>query len=466
MEKLLLVIFLSPFIYLFSRLAKRKKMLMHSFIVVHGIVIAFLTIFIFSKPGWFFHESYAAFLASPGTQTESARYDSIHNHFIFLDNSKDKQLIDDPDSDSRSNTSLVITNRETLKKATEVLADNVSMVDMVVYDIDLSIASPHDTSLRECMNILARVDSPNSGKLLIASAPGDTLNHILNFPEWIYGNIAEQTNERLWVSHTILADKYSLPYKLHSAINKLKEPTSILGNSLLRETDSLNKTHYFTNTFQPLYTVTDEERLYGIHQAKLNEPVAATRNESETNTRYLYNLSEIASFRKDEFIQMLANRKDEGKKNIILIGTFTSPDEDVKMTLLGPLHGTVILLNVYAQLRDGGHHLELGYITLLCGFFIVISLMVFYPAVNTPAWVTRLSNKVNSALGKHAVGKFLLATIDFLEDEFYLLMLVLLVWICNNYSNHSLNIIFLAIYFSVNAHFVRYFNKVEKEQHL
>jgi hypothetical protein len=93
----------------------------------------------------------------------------------------------------------------------------------------------------------------------------------------------------------------------------------------------------------------------------------------------LYNLSDIISFQKEEFTRVLAERKKQGKKNIILIGTFASPDEDVKTTLLGPLHGTTILLNVYLAMQNQGHYLGMLYMCCLFACFIIISWIVFYP---------------------------------------------------------------------------------------
>ena len=85
MEKLLLTILLSPVVYLFSTFMRRNRWIRAGFILIHASLLTFLTAFIFSQPGWFWHGELPLSITGRDHSADTADYRTIKDNFIFLE---------------------------------------------------------------------------------------------------------------------------------------------------------------------------------------------------------------------------------------------------------------------------------------------------------------------------------------------------------------------------------------------
>ncbi len=97
------------------------------------------------------------------------------------------------------------------------------------------------------------------------------------------------------------------------------------------------------------------------------------------------------------------------KNRIILMGDF---EHDVHETVFGPAPGTLILLNVYLNLKDGRHLLNLWWLLFVIAGFTVLSRQVLFPGkqqneqVGSGWWLSLL--RVVTFLSVLSVASFLL----------------------------------------------------------
>ena len=74
----------------------------------------------------------------------------------------------------------------------------------------------------------------------------------------------------------------------------------------------------------------------------------------------------------------LTQRKLKGQKNIIFLGTFSSPTEDIHQTIYTDLHGPVILLNILYALQLKRHYLTFWFVLILFIGYSLISWVLIH----------------------------------------------------------------------------------------
>jgi hypothetical protein len=454
-SKLLYLFALVPFAFIICHFAGKRKWIIF-FSIAHGLLLTILTAFVFNQPGWLWHEiPPSLFTEKTYDQKYNADYQYIHDNFIFIDNSLNKQLVNDPFSDKRDSSKIIITDRSQLINAFQLLDTNSAAIDLVIGDIGFENPTSDDSLLKVPMH---RLDSLQ--KLLLASAPDDEENEYLSFPKGTYGNVSEETTDKLWTSHKIFTNnRFSLPYKIYTMLDKPENIKRYLNNIVLKETDSAKKNHWAVNIFQPSYTVTNENILFnGITYDSINP--AGLNNFSETiaDNTYLFTLGEINGTRRDEFIELLHDRRKNNQRNCIFIGAFSSP-EDTHMTLRGQLHGATILVNTFMQLHRHAHYLTAGYLLLLFIGFSLISFLLFMPLIGKKIYDFDHWKYKNLTL--RVIG----ASLSFLWKELYLVLLVIVALLAEKYTSHYVNIIFLVIYIGAFSHLIKFLNPLNNHKH-
>jgi CHASE2 domain len=327
-------------------------------IAVHAFVLCVLTLFTFNKPSWRWGEMATITREARHEKPDIEAYHFIWDNFILVDNTLDKQLVQvtgtEP-SDSLQNT---ITDRKKLATFITLLAQQVDKVDRVIIDIGFDALTSQDSRLSAALRVIAQ-----KGKLLLSADAGPIANGALRFNDSLYANVREQTSDRLFVSHYLLGEHgISLPYnvylRMHHTQLKALDPDA----ELLVERTASGGTVVVPNPMLPRFRILDERLLLA-------------GNAEGTPTLHRFYLGEIQTGDGAElFIDNLARRKALGQHNIILIGAFSSPVEDVHQTLYKDMHGPVILLNVVDALEHHQHYLS---------WFLVFGLFIAYAVITT-----------------------------------------------------------------------------------
>ncbi|RYX87869.1 hypothetical protein EON73_00275 [bacterium] len=206
---------------------------------------------------------------------------------------------------------------------------------------------------------------------------------------------------------------------------------------------------------------------------------------SSVSTMTLRNLESLnnAEMRKD-FLDDLITRRRQGKKNVLFIGSFYG-NEDLHKTVFKPTHGPVIIFNIFYNLHKGKHQVTSILFYLLFIGFSILSYMMIRPSnkkfyknvrveireqilnekklklkVRPPIALCRLYIRFTNWLNKWTAPKlekhqilslksFLLALIDLLIDDFYIILVFLFVFIINFITGVLINIFELILYFIV-----------------
>jgi hypothetical protein len=478
-SKFLSFLLAAPVIFLLVRYS-----LMHSrkarviLLFSHAFVLTILTIFLFNKPFWNWSNQTGLIQNVPSHEENQEAYKYIRDNFILVDNSFDKELILNPEGDEDDSTTIVLTNRRKLAQFLQLLNANLHHVDLVVGDIGFDLATADDTLLQQ---EFLKLSAEN--KLLLSIVPGN--KNVLALRENVYGHVVEEGSEKLFVSHTIKQGAYySLPYKLYCYLNGLHADEPFLFESLLKENDTAaSETNTVSNTFFPDFFITDEEHLKG-RISPGNNPVSLDMEEGvESGDHTFYYLSEpLSQSGTVEFANNLKQRKQKGQKNIIFLGTFSSPTEDVHQTIYTDLHGSTIILNIFYALQLQRHHLTFLFILILFIGYSAISWVLIYRSLkinmfskgqkafakkhftwfNKPyaAWEIRMEKKFGK-LKEYKAVKMVINIIDFLieflfVEELHLVLLIVLIFVVKNTTGQMINGMSLLIYLAVINALLRY----------
>lgn len=477
-SKLLYLLAAVPVVFLLAKPIYYSSRVRIIIIFLHAFVLVLLTIFVFNKPGWRWSEQRD--LIGLVKDNEQEAYHFIQENFILVDNSYDKVLLPYEEGDEDDSTSFTLTNRKSLTSFLKLVNQNKANIDFVVCDIGFDFPTNDDSALKTEL-LQLRADD----KLLLSLNGWKTENTALQLADEVYGNISEEGNEQLFVSHIIKRNEYySLPYKLYHSINKIKTGEPFLLRNLFWEKDSVGRTSLATNTFFPEFSFTDEKMLTENIRVPGNNAGIQPDTGYEQDSRHYYFLSQpLSEYGQIEFSKNLSQRKKKGYKNIIFIGTFTSPDEDIHQTLYEPLHGPTILLNILYALHQGKHHLSLGFLLLLFIGYFLVSYVLVYACLKLKFFPDRVIKQAKIALTwtkdiflinkKNAPGKSkrnskkkgiykeksgfaglirrtVIASLDFIFiEEIHFVLLLLLIGIVKFLTGYLINGMSLLIYFGV-----------------
>lgn len=480
-SKILSFLVAAPVIFLlvrYSLLRSRRARLLILF--SHAVILTLLTLFLFNQPYWSWANQAGLIQSVSTTKAHQDAYNYIWNNFVLVDNSFDKELVLNPEGDEDDSTTITITSRSKLTAFFRLVQANIANVDLVVGDISFDMDRAEDSALQQ---ELLKLSSEN--KLLLSIVPTRNNNQTVGLPHNVYGHVTEEGNQKLFVSHTIRqADYYSLSYKLYAHLNGLHAGEPFFFNTILKETDTATgETHKISNTFFPDFFISDEELLKGRLQ-KGGSSLSLTADEGyESEHHTFYYLSEALSpSGAAEFANNLAQRKKRGQKNIIFLGTFSSPTEDVHQTIYTDLHGPTILLNIFYALHLKRHYLTFAFILILFTGYCIISWVLIYRSLKLPFFSRRqknfvqkhfkpvakahastlsIWNKTITKLERFRPFKMVITTVDFLVEfvfveELHLVLLVGLIFLVQKTTGHLINGMSLLIYLAVISALLRY----------
>jgi hypothetical protein len=467
--KFLIFVFLAPLFFLAAGILFKSKIARITLCILHSILLTIASIFLFTQPWWRWADQAEYIKADASLEIDTAAYRFISDNFILIDNARDKELIIHPDGTRNDSSKLVITNRSVFKKFLELTdsCETNGLIDLVVIDIKT------DSFYKPFLRHLSA-----KKKLLLSIDPGEREEGPLKGDN-LYGDITEIGNDGRFISHKLKRPQYySLPFKLFFEMNHITNKKFWVWNNLISG-ERNGKFFLANNTFFPRFYLTNEKiltsRLFPFKDPAGIDNMA----ELETTTKNHYYLGQTISDRqKAIFLKTLSDRKLQGKKNILFIGSFTSTSEDLHETAYGPLHGPVILLNILYALQKGQHHITLLFLVLLVLFYFLITLTLINTSLkpNSPkttriknfrSRLLEIANKSNHEIPQNMGGKLSLTvkkvfaliywTFDcFLFEELHFVLLFLMVFVVKSLTGNMINALSLLLYFGVMTISLRY----------
>jgi uncharacterized membrane protein (Fun14 family) len=383
LKKIYIFIPLIIVLFLLTGLMVNYKSIRLLIIIIGSFVLTWLTLFQFTSPAWQWSQS--AELLSKNDNPDDTAYAFVRNNFILIDNSLDKDLLPDEEHDPGDSLAFVITNRRKLGTFLQALYEKADVIDLVVCDIGFDRSTTFDTLVRDGFLPFAQ-----AGKLILSTPAGLHKNPVISFPDSIYGNIREQTNELGFISHQIQQKGHiSLPYKVYQHLHHSSINGAYLHDKVLREKKSGQANSWILNPFFPTFQITNEKILL---QGGFIAQDSITENMEEYP--YFYYLGETSNVGlRQSFLQNLKKRHQKGMRNIVLIGSYTSDKEDTYATLFGPLHGPVILLNIIYALEKRSHQVGIGLILLLISGYALIFYVLINRSLNIPLLLFRSQHR-------------------------------------------------------------------------
>jgi hypothetical protein len=449
-------------------------------IVLLGFALAVYSLFFINTPGLINDEGLQlAKYAVPGraSPAENQAYKFISDNFLFIDDSFNKTLIPYGEGTDDDSTSVVITNRRALIQLFNNINRHRYLLDFVVVDLSFSESTPLDNLLKKELDTLYSMN-----KLILSGDASEKNAKAIRFPDDAYGNVREKGNDFAYTSHTIKGDsKYlSLPYKMYFKFDGLSAAYTYFGNTVLIE-DKNNSSHLCLNIFAPKFYLLNEPDLY-------NE--VSPNNDTHQRGMPVQNLGFAVTSQGTEVLNAeIAQRKKAHLKNIIFIGAFNSPDEDIHETGYGKLHGPGIILNVFYALHLMQHRISFWFfLYLLVGFsviiYILLSCVMDDLAISHPTvWLVRKLRKLKEKLemrlmqperttrnnsctivkkGLKRLGMLIMLV---LVDEIQYPLLLAFFFITGRCFNFILNWQILLIYFIAFEKVLKYIGKKELEEH-
>ncbi|GAB3942765.1 hypothetical protein GCM10028805_07870 [Spirosoma harenae] len=328
------------------------------------------------------------------------------NRLLLVDVSHDLALIPDSSINATWRANQLITDRQKLAQfltSLNTTEDSArDFVSMVVCDLtfgDFSTDRTQDKALQDALNALN-----SEGKLLIAKSD-------LAQSRSIRGNLSIDTDAMAGGSVDIR--KYyegkffryklyeqnpdslpSLAYVLYDSIQHL---TPIPHQSCPPKLRKKPSGFVLSDTFVPDFWI-DNKDVSRETEAGSEEPHPMWHSLFKLiNPEPEENLQEAAGQLRDSFYYLgqvtdtdtsefsgrrafqdqLRDNYNRCKRNIVFIGLFEDPERDMHHTLVGPMHGSVLLLNMFMNLLAGSHLIGYGYLLyLLVGFWGIGYLLI------------------------------------------------------------------------------------------
>lgn len=349
--------------------------------VVHGLV-CFILILTFFNSGLDSAEENSWLFRSVRfyNQIREKKLTIEEQPFILVDNSGNKMLITDELTNKEDSISLVVTDRRKLANFLENCADNEEYILTVVCDIRFDEPSDYDELLKHA---ISRLSSKN--KIILAGSSASNANALALNPH-LFGTVDAKLNDNI-ITNFVLFDEaeMSLPYLLYLKAEG-KRTESKLG-LLSAEVDGSGNSVFVRNSINPSL---------GLGNRTDDSDSLFLKNGDSQAMSLGYFLSDLGKF---EFLNRLKNCRD--RKPIIFIGEFEGSGSlatftDYHGTLSGSMHGSRILINIFNDLRVGGHRLFHWILLVPLIYFIFISIFIFRKAYEYPRSIKEdfVTNKI------------------------------------------------------------------------
>ena len=391
------------------------------------------------------------------------------NRFLLVDVSHDLALIPDSSINATYGPNQLITDRPKLARFIESLTssqDSVrSFVDMVVCDLTFGDASPdksQDNRLQAAFNTL---NSQN--RLLIAKSTiqenKSVYDHSAIDTDKLAGGSVDITKfyEGTFFSYRFFdkksPSKASLPALLFEKLSQppaktepARQPTSITQRPI--------GTLWPSDLFVPDFWIDNDD--VSLESKPIAEPTEEPKSESggtlqeasgqlRSSVFYLGQVTDTTEFGGRElFLDQLLDNRNKGKKTVVFIGVFEDPSRDMHQTLIGPMHGSILLLNMFLNLLAGSHLISIWYlIYLLAGFWLVGYLLIQEPYQLLQPEPQRKSRVWRNVLNWLQERGYQLVQKG-IENRVRLLAFVVLLGAIS-FFNHLINLVIIGVYIEV-----------------
>lgn len=361
-----------------------------------SLIFTILTIGYFNQTPLFFNrEALSTSLTNPFLSSEAK--DSLifaENPFILIDVSTQQQLLGSGiEGDSITRRAAV--DRKRLGEFLNWLAGRKDAFGQVICDVIFQQKSSADSFLLNAVN-----EFRNTQKLLIAgtslypdySISKDSVFDTEKFESYpvditkyndTYFSQKLYYTEKEYQSPTGLQKEF-LVYKLYLLRKNYRtsEPLSGAGMQLIKESSisEFNRhSHWATNWFIPKLSLTEEDisgSAYRENQTFFDQlfsllfsPISESRFKSIN-----FVISPLAEVISDDGKARLEERFSnyKGVNPIILIASFSDPQNDVHLTAAGKMHGGLIFMNIFYNLLAERHIISIGYCVYLLLFYCAI----------------------------------------------------------------------------------------------
>ena len=275
--------------------------------------------------------------------------------FLFVDVSRDKQLVDLLDNDGIPVGNLAITDREKLAELLNILAQKPKNQQMILCDMMFDQKSPADSALETAMNKL-----PNLLLSYVFDGDKDSLK-LPPFKKVKKGLANYETYNNTFLKFKLFyRDSLpTVPIKMYEMLHQQKPRLGWMFNHL---NDRMILNHFVTNLRirnYDLFDITPKKRYNWI------------------------GLGELLMF-PDDVLKICQDR-------IVVIGSFRA--EDKHNTIYGDMAGPLILVNTYLALKNGDNVITLGWIIWLCVGFYGLSFFLFWQVDFSKRKFQRLANR-------------------------------------------------------------------------
>ncbi|OJJ22182.1 hypothetical protein BKI52_09085 [marine bacterium AO1-C] len=314
--------------------------------------------------------------------------------FLFVDVSRDKQLVDLLDNDGIPVGNLAITDRERLTELLNIFAQKPANQQMVLCDLMFDQKSPSDSALEAAMNKL-----PNLLLSYVFDGDKDSLK-LPPFKKIKKGLANYETYNNTFLKFKLFYKDTlpTVPVKMYEMLHQKKPHLGWAFNSLNHR--------IMLNHFVPNLRIRNYD-LFDIDPKK----------------RYNWiGLGELLMFPED--VHKIC------KDRIIVIGSFQS--EDKHNTIYGDMAGPLILVNTYLALKNGDNVITIGWVIWLCVGFLGLSFFLFWQIDFSKRKIQRLANrgqlKYVLRFLTYSLGLSLLSIISFFGFGIHLNILWLSFW--------------------------------------
>ena len=320
------------------------------------------------------------------------------NRLLLVDASHDLELIPDPSLNATWRANQLITDRLKLTHFLKSLAqDSARMfVDMVVCDLTFteSASTVQDSALQAALNAL------NAQKHLLIARSEQTEHESMGDylaidTHKLAGGSVDITKyyDGTFFTYNLfdqMADSMpSLPYVLYDSLKSDKECST----KSITKPNGINLG--ISSTFVPDFWIDNEDvsreaemapesspswwqRLVNPGDARPDTLLQEASGRLRDNLFYLGQVTDRSKFNgQNAFLDQLHDNYQHCKRNIVFIGIFEDPERDMHETLVGPMHGSILLLNMFMNLLAGSHLIGIGYVIyLMAGFWGVGYLLI------------------------------------------------------------------------------------------
>ena len=321
--------------------------------------------------------------------------------------------VDKPRSNVLGNSTIPITNREELTRLFQTLQQGDSLVDLIVCDIFMDIPTPADSALREVLT-----DQGIESKLLLAhNLVNPNTDYFASLNDSVYGNVVESGYEHSFaVFKPYHKGRPSLAYLIYRKVGQLETGTS-LGDLLVSEKKKNRWRSFGINCYIPHFELTQEDKIYDDNGEKGDQQHLVSQNN-------YFEIGDVVTYpvQQQSLLHTLYQRKSEGMKNIIFIGSFKGTSEDVHPTYYGRLHGATILLNLFCSLQAHQHRLSIWFLIYLWFFISCILFIAVRKGLGTPLF-SALSAKPTPKTSIRKKNKILMGLKDSIVCIWHILIL-------------------------------------------